>query len=86
MVKKQAKNGKNKGLRKQVSILSRKLAEAKKERDFMKSRLDSFADYNPRPIVEIDFKGKVFYMNPRAYHEFPDLRTQGPKPPLPFGI
>jgi PAS domain S-box-containing protein len=86
MVKKQAKNGKNKGLRKQVSILSRKLAEAKKERDFMKSRLDSFADYNPRPIVEIDFKGKVFYMNPRAYHEFPDLRTKGLNHPYLSGF
>ncbi|MBE9223279.1 EAL domain-containing protein [Cyanobacterium stanieri LEGE 03274] len=36
-------------------------------------RLASFPELSPHPIIEIDFQGKITYMNPSARLSFPDL-------------
>jgi len=36
----------------------------------------SFPDNNPNPIIEIDFMGKIYYLNPAAKKLFPDLELK----------
>ncbi|NWG01298.1 MAG: PAS domain S-box protein [Syntrophaceae bacterium] len=40
-------------------------------------RLASFPELDPNPIVELDLKGHVQYLNPSAKKLFPDLRSKG---------
>ncbi|MGY6528484.1 MAG: EAL domain-containing protein [Cyanobacterium sp.] len=39
-------------------------------------RLASFPELSPHPIIEIDFDGKITYMNPSAKLSFPDLSRE----------
>jgi PAS domain S-box-containing protein len=48
--------------------------------------LASFPERNPNPVVEIDPTGTIFYMNPAAESEFPDLRALGFKHPWLMGL
>jgi signal transduction histidine kinase/CheY-like chemotaxis protein len=48
--------------------------------------LASFADTNPRPIVEVDFDGNISYINKAAESQFPDLKKLGKKHPYLFDI
>ncbi len=41
------------------------------------SRLASFPELNPNPIVEVDFDGNVEYVNPEGKKLFPDLEVLG---------
>jgi PAS domain S-box-containing protein len=41
------------------------------------SRLASFPQFSPNPIVEADFSGKIDYFNPAARKEFPNLVKMG---------
>ena len=43
----------------------------------MRNWLASFPEFNPSPIVEVDFNGKVRYINPTARRLFPDLEARG---------
>lgn len=52
-------------------ITERKNAEAKM------MWLASFPLFNPYPVVEVDPKGQVHYINPAAEKAFPDLSRQG---------
>ena len=49
------------------------LEESKKEL----TRLASFPELNPNPVVEVDSEGKVHYLNPAARQLLPDLQTFG---------
>ncbi len=43
------------------------------------ARLDAFTTFNPRPIIEVDYKGNVLDENKSAKRLFPDLKRKGPK-------
>ncbi|MGB7274966.1 MAG: EAL domain-containing protein [Geitlerinemataceae cyanobacterium] len=45
-------------------------------------RLASFPELLPHPIVEINLKGEITYLNPAALLKFPNLQTQGLEHPL----
>ena len=46
------------------------------------TRLASFPELNPGPIVEVDLDGNVHYLNPAGAEQFPDCRQLGPQSPL----
>ena len=41
------------------------------------SRLASFPEQNPDPVIEVDLDGTVIYLNPVARRRFPDLEEKG---------
>jgi hypothetical protein len=41
------------------------------------SRLASFTEYNPRPVIEVDMQGNVLYENLSSKIIFPDLKRKG---------
>jgi len=45
-------------------------------------RLASFPELMEMPVVEIEFGGRITYLNPAALNRFPQLRTQGQHHPL----
>jgi PAS domain S-box-containing protein len=61
-------------------VTERKQAEAEL------SRIASFPERNENPIVEIDAKGKVSYMNPAARRLLPDLEVKGFRHPWLSGL
>jgi PAS domain S-box-containing protein len=59
------------------------------ERKAMEERiayLASFPQLNPNPIVEVDSKGRVYYLNPAAERMFPDLQEMGVRHPWLAGL
>jgi diguanylate cyclase (GGDEF)-like protein/PAS domain S-box-containing protein len=38
------------------------------------ARLSSLAEFSPNPIIEIDFQGKINYLNPAASVKFPNIQ------------
>ena len=55
----------------QAEIAERRQAEARI------TRLASFPELNPNPIVEVDLAGQIHYVNPGARRVFPDLPERG---------
>ena len=45
-------------------------------------RLASFPSFDPNPIVEVDFDGKITYTNPAANKIFPNLEKKGLNQPF----
>jgi PAS domain S-box-containing protein len=45
-------------------------------------RLASFPSFDPNPIVEVDFNGKITYMNPASRKVFPNLEEKGLNQPF----
>jgi len=46
----------------------------------------SLAECSPNPIIELNFKGEITYINPAASIKFPDLRTQKLEHPIIKGL
>ncbi len=46
------------------------------------SRLANFPELNPNPVMEIDTKGNVTYINPAGRHRFPDILERNSEHPL----
>ncbi|MEL7405710.1 MAG: ATP-binding protein [Cyanobacteria bacterium J06558_2] len=55
---------------------------AAENNDVVLARLASFPELIPNPIVEIDMKGQISYLNPAAIRIFPELKTVGIEHPL----
>ncbi len=49
-------------------------------------RFSSFAELSPHPIVEIDFNGKIVYLNPPASIKFKDIDERGISHPILEGL
>ncbi|WLT38685.1 diguanylate cyclase [Synechocystis sp. B12] len=49
-------------------------------------RFSSFAELSPHPIVEIDFNGKIVYLNPPASIKFRDINDLGVSHPILEGL
>ena len=54
--------------------------------DLILARLASFPELIPNPILEIDTKGQITYLNPAAIRIFPQLKTKGIRHPLLAGF
>ncbi len=50
------------------------------------TRLASFPEMNPRPIIELDPSGLIHYLNPAGERLFPECRFEGLKSPLLVGF
>jgi diguanylate cyclase (GGDEF)-like protein/PAS domain S-box-containing protein len=46
------------------------------------TKLSSLAEFSPNPIIEIDFQGKINYLNPAASVKFPDLQQKQLEHPI----
>ncbi|HIK36769.1 MAG: diguanylate cyclase [Geminocystis sp.] len=60
--------------------------EEEKRKSDSASKVDSFAELSPYPIIELNLQGEITYYNPAAIILFPDLRLQGKNHPLFDGI
>ncbi|MEH2022457.1 EAL domain-containing protein [Nostoc sp.] len=50
------------------------------------ARLASFPELIPNPIIEMDFEGRITYLNPAAAIKFPNLRKVGTEHPILIGL
>ena len=50
--------------------------------DIALTRLASFPELIPNPIVEINTQGKITYLNPAAVRQFPQLASEGIRHPI----
>jgi len=50
------------------------------------SRLASFPEQNPNPVIETDLDGQVTYLNPVAKGRFPGLDSGGHEQPILEGL
>ena len=50
------------------------------------TRLASFPEQNPNPVIETDLEGKVTYLNPMSRERFPDLEAAGLQHPILDGL
>lgn len=50
------------------------------------TRLASFPEQNPNPVIETDLTGQVTYCNPAAKALFPDLQKRGHEHPILSGV
>jgi PAS domain S-box-containing protein len=50
------------------------------------AQLASFPETNPNPIMEADFTGRVYYINPAAKELFPGIQTSGLEHPWLKGV
>ncbi|MEH2229093.1 MAG: EAL domain-containing protein [Nostoc sp.] len=50
------------------------------------ARLASFPELIPNPIIEMDFEGRITYLNPAAAIKFPNLREVGTEHPILTGL
>lgn len=61
--------------------------ESKPERNSDETlQFSSLAEFSPNPIIEIDFEGKIPYLNPAARIKFPDLQSAKLEHPLFQGL
>ncbi|HYW19956.1 MAG TPA: EAL domain-containing protein [Nodularia sp. (in: cyanobacteria)] len=60
--------------------------DSEEANDTALARLASFPELIPNPIIEIDLKGRVTYLNPAASLAFPQLKTMGKQHPMLKGL
>ncbi len=63
-----------------------KEVSARKQAEEQIIRLASFPEQNPDPLIEIDFEGRVSYLNPVSKVQFPELAAAGLKHPMLQGL
>ncbi len=63
------------------TVIVRDISRRKKEQEQLQ-RLASIPDHNPQPIVEVDLKGDITYVNPEAARRFPELRQKQDRHPM----
>ena len=57
-----------------------------KRMEASQSRLATFPEQNPNPVIETDLHGAVTYLNPVARERFPDLEAAGLNHPILNGL
>lgn len=68
-----SKDTQGEGVDAKKTIVYDQLPELTSQKDL--ARLSSLAEFSPNPIIEIDFGGKINYLNPVASVKFPDIQT-----------
>jgi PAS domain S-box-containing protein len=65
----------------------RKQAErSPRESEEKAARPATFPEMNPNPVIEIDFSGRVTYVNPSARKKFPGIESSGARHPMLSGL
>ncbi|MCU0534196.1 MAG: EAL domain-containing protein [Hydrococcus sp. Prado102] len=60
------------GIDAKKTIVFDRIPEFVEQKDLV--RLSSLAEFSPNPIIEIDFQGKINYLNPAASVRFPNIQ------------
>jgi diguanylate cyclase (GGDEF)-like protein/PAS domain S-box-containing protein len=60
------------GIDAKKTIVFDRIPELVNQKDL--ARLSSLAEFSPNPIIEIDFQGKINYLNPAASVKFPNIQ------------
>jgi diguanylate cyclase (GGDEF)-like protein/PAS domain S-box-containing protein len=60
------------GIDAKKTIVFDRIPELVNQKDL--ARLSSLAEFSPNPIIEIDFQGKINYLNPTASVKFPNIQ------------
>jgi diguanylate cyclase (GGDEF)-like protein/PAS domain S-box-containing protein len=75
-----SKNTQGDGIDSKKTIVFDQNPELVNQKDLV--RLSSLAEFSPNPIIEIDFQGRINYLNPAASVKFPDIQEAQLKHPI----
>ena len=69
----------------QFAVIFRDIS-SRKRMEKTQNWLATFPELNPSPVLEVDFKGVIQYINPNARKKFPDLESKGLEHPWMKGL